>query len=732
MDAGDGAVDAGDGAVDAGDGAVADAAENHLPVAAFTFGSDPARSQRITFDASASADPDGAIVEYRWDFGDGTRATGQGQIHEFEPGPFTVLLSITDADGATGEVTRSVQIAASTAAAGRMFCLVVGGERTTGQPTADLWSPENCYGYLRDALGQMSGGDTLIIDDGEYTDSDNSITQRSKPPSGTREAMTTIRARNIPGRSTTDVVRFPNGIVPISVPLRARFSGAAVFRDSSGFSGTPTQYVKFEGVHWDGVATASYWDYIYFKQCSSMGVEDGNNSAWSIVGQHNLLEDVIAYGKGRYKYLFYDVSRREQRRGRGFNTCRRCIARHDWAIRDDALLPIAAFMSYYNRDTSLLNSMDIDSNVPEYWSNEPSPLNLMGSFAVFETSETAYVEHRFKVCGSLSINNAYGVGFSATVGNSYVDVVAVNVGGGFFDKLGGNVYDRVALYGVASSAYSYRSNQPTQDVFSVVRDSGFWLSSGVQSDITDVVARGVEGRLFVRAETLADRVYAFNVGEVGGTTTNVTEADPLENGVSYPVRIEQGSPLMTIGTGGGPIGPHVMYRLGTDGSFQGEPGWDTETQIPLWPWPMEAWVQAEMRTSDYSMFCAGAAPPCPSSYRTAAARGFAAAGQSLSNYVWGTLGSVVPPFSVSAIVGDGRAVVSWDAPPGAALASVAGFIVYGIVGEARTQLAVVSDTSVVSVTLLDVPADTQAFAVSAVDADGRESGLAYSAQIVLP
>ena len=35
----------------------------------------------ITFDAGASTDPDGALVEYLWDFGDG--ATGDGQVVQY-------------------------------------------------------------------------------------------------------------------------------------------------------------------------------------------------------------------------------------------------------------------------------------------------------------------------------------------------------------------------------------------------------------------------------------------------------------------------------------------------------------------------------------------------------------------------------------------------------------------------------------------------------------------------
>jgi PKD repeat protein len=54
----------------------------------------------ITFDAGASADPDGALVQYRWDFGDG--ATGNGQAVQYAyrtSGTYPVTLTVRDDSG---------------------------------------------------------------------------------------------------------------------------------------------------------------------------------------------------------------------------------------------------------------------------------------------------------------------------------------------------------------------------------------------------------------------------------------------------------------------------------------------------------------------------------------------------------------------------------------------------------------------------------------------------------
>jgi PKD repeat protein len=54
----------------------------------------------ITFDGRASRDPDGTIVAYRWDFGNGAGAAGEVARYAYQqPGTYTVTLSVTDDSG---------------------------------------------------------------------------------------------------------------------------------------------------------------------------------------------------------------------------------------------------------------------------------------------------------------------------------------------------------------------------------------------------------------------------------------------------------------------------------------------------------------------------------------------------------------------------------------------------------------------------------------------------------
>ena len=83
------------------------------PVAVITVDRTAAESAPAVFefDASDSFDPDGEIIEYRWDFGDGSREFLQSVAHTFPTaGTFRVELTVTDDTGVTGTGTVLIQV----------------------------------------------------------------------------------------------------------------------------------------------------------------------------------------------------------------------------------------------------------------------------------------------------------------------------------------------------------------------------------------------------------------------------------------------------------------------------------------------------------------------------------------------------------------------------------------------------------------------------------------------
>lgn len=88
-------------------------AASEPPTASFTATPDEADPTTITYDASASSDPDGEIESYDWNFGDGETGSGRVVTHNYdvdEDQEVGVSLTVTDGIGTSGSSTNSVLI----------------------------------------------------------------------------------------------------------------------------------------------------------------------------------------------------------------------------------------------------------------------------------------------------------------------------------------------------------------------------------------------------------------------------------------------------------------------------------------------------------------------------------------------------------------------------------------------------------------------------------------------
>ncbi len=90
---------------------------NALPVPSLSFApAETLPTAPVTFLAAGSRDPDGEIVRYVWDFGDGTAGEGEKTSHAYsEAGKYKVRLSVTDSRGATAVAEAWILVVASSA-----------------------------------------------------------------------------------------------------------------------------------------------------------------------------------------------------------------------------------------------------------------------------------------------------------------------------------------------------------------------------------------------------------------------------------------------------------------------------------------------------------------------------------------------------------------------------------------------------------------------------------------
>jgi PKD repeat protein len=122
----------------------------------------------IEFDGSSSYDPDGELIAYSWDFGDGTTASGVRVIHTYRTiGNYEVVLTVTDDDDASASDYCKVTIknAVPVASAGEDCDAIVGEPvRFDASASYDLDGTIISYTWDFDASnGLQEDGEGVIV-----------------------------------------------------------------------------------------------------------------------------------------------------------------------------------------------------------------------------------------------------------------------------------------------------------------------------------------------------------------------------------------------------------------------------------------------------------------------------------------------------------------------------------------------------------------------------------------
>ncbi|WP_433675397.1 PKD domain-containing protein [Microbacterium gorillae] len=162
----------------------ASGALNVAPTASFTANVD---GGMVAVDGSASADSDGRVMSYDWDFGNGVTGSGLALKYWYPAsGTYTIRLTVTDDEGKTAVTTRDVTVVVPEAPA----MTVIAADDFAGQ-AADGWGDAAVGGVWTSSGG---GNTSFSTADGGLITLAPSLTRTARLEAvSTMDAITTVR-----------------------------------------------------------------------------------------------------------------------------------------------------------------------------------------------------------------------------------------------------------------------------------------------------------------------------------------------------------------------------------------------------------------------------------------------------------------------------------------------------------------------------------------------------------
>ena len=145
--------------------------ENQVPQASFTFS---CQELACDFDAGDSTDPDGTIVGYHWEFGDGVTGNGEFVSHAFgADGAYEVRLTVSDDLEASSSATEIVQVATTVATA-------ISLSAATGKYRNSKWVDLEWSGAVGSIVDVYRDGSVLATTDNDGSYRDSTVRNRDK------------------------------------------------------------------------------------------------------------------------------------------------------------------------------------------------------------------------------------------------------------------------------------------------------------------------------------------------------------------------------------------------------------------------------------------------------------------------------------------------------------------------------------------------------------------------
>ena len=502
------------------------------------------------------------------------------------------------------------------------------------------------------ALDVMETGDTLIVADGDWSNGYPGMTIESRPhlpPSGTGyDRPTVIRAETDWGAKLPAV------------------------RDL----GIGRKYVVIRGFFFSGGASLMNWRHCKMIRCGFLHhAQNENAGIFSLShGQFNLVEECMAMGRGRYGFLEYKGAH---------NIWRRCLARHG------AGGPDSGFRGYGSLDSVWQNCISI------HFGHE-NPKKQEAGFRV--EAGTGGIRGCVAVTGmhpAFLLSGAVEKKAAVLVDSASLALCSPEASG--FDAIircsGGTAsIHNVLAAGCEPEAACFLSNEKGSGNISV--------SGAIALNTKGLLGNGISAR----------QLWHYNTTR-GNFGEHPVFKNPFENGLWYPVRVEENSGLAKGDNTGEPFGPEILYRIGVFGKAKDEPGWDQKTGLPLWPFPNEKkWENLVPEAKQVQDFCKK--------------------GLGLTHCIWEYFHKPAPPFNLKVEERKGDLLLKWDPP--SRVENLTGFKVYNVTAGSKVLWDKVMGNQTFSTSIPGlIPGLTYRFSVSAEYENQKESATVYPVEFHL-
>jgi hypothetical protein len=588
-----------------------------------------------------------------------------------------------------------------------------GSEWAAGNDSNVGTSKTAAFKTISHGVSKLAARDTLIVGDGIYAGASNTINSQTtgiQPVSGSPSAYTTIKAEHDGGV----LITYTNS-AGIKI-LGNENIDATEFNPDSGSS--KQNYIMVRGFIVSGSTIAVEGaKYIKIINCGSVDAWDGNNvNMGTAFSEYILFEGCYAWGSGRYKFLSFHSRR---------SIFRNCVGRLDYAaMQANEYDPVATFSMYSSTDIEVQNCIDIDSDTEKWGSTGALQIERpYGAFFNPSTSATIY-NGPIIWTNCIALNNK--LGFGASDYNNYaVDARYRNCIGWALAPTSNANYQSTPV-DIIHSQGSLDLEQSTIGAVILLGASNYlwngWKPGNTQVSKNNIfydIVNPTAHNLFYDIETLTyNDIYGSGTSPYAASGTepsNTITSNPVStSNLKYLPRLESGSSLKTAGESDSRIGAEILFQYGKSGTLYGEAGYnllqdgtDGQNIVRIWPFPNEDLIKTKMATY--------------ANHSINGTRGFCASGKTLTNYIWGYLGNILPPFNVKISAGNQKVILSWD--PNTYDNGVKGYKIYKGTSSGSYILDQVVTGTTGTITGL-VNYEPYYFVIT-TDGEGGESGYSY-------